>query len=214
MVCLLVVYHLVPTSNHNSALGAGQQGVLFIILFLHQTTTRYREYRIYRGCLSSCSYIKPQPTKLLSSQFPRCLSSCSYIKPQPFYIQRGVNARCLSSCSYIKPQQKRIGRAGASVVYHLVPTSNHNHKRIIIRFRGVVYHLVPTSNHNIRVSSSRANRVVYHLVPTSNHNNGCKCSNKYSLFIILFLHQTTTELLLLRDTFRCLSSCSYIKPQP
>ena len=35
---------------------------LYIILFLHQTTTIYSEYRTKVGCISSCSYIKPQPT--------------------------------------------------------------------------------------------------------------------------------------------------------
>ena len=80
----IVVYHLVPTSNHNwsssmykfgelyiilflhqtTTLGFAPYGdsSLYIILFLHQTTTIYSEYRTKVGCISSCSYIKPQPT--------------------------------------------------------------------------------------------------------------------------------------------------------
>ena len=34
------------------------------------------------------------------------------------------------------------------VVYHLVPTSNHNKEHGVIIGIFVVYHLVPTSNHN------------------------------------------------------------------
>ena len=77
---------------------------LFIILFLHQTTTRIEKLPKSFGCLSSCSYIKPQLLLNKTTGISRCLSSCSYIKPQP-------------------EQPRRSSRA---VVYHLVPTSNHN----------------------------------------------------------------------------------------
>ena len=100
----LVVYHLVPTSNHNDALNRQMSIRLFIILFLHQTTT-----------------IRQRPCWLVS-----CLSSCSYIKPQQAARRRYPCPGCLSSCSYIKPQQSRSAIAPLSVVYHLVPTSNHN----------------------------------------------------------------------------------------
>ena len=127
-----VVYHLVPTSNHNRWANYILRPMLFIILFLHQTTTR-KEKRMAEKC---------------------CLSSCSYIKPQLPYLCPRLIQRCLSSCSYIKPQ-----RTFAQV---------------------------------------RRQRVVYHLVPTSNHNGGWHHPPKPQLFIILFLHQTTT-----RDTFHC-----------
>ena len=56
----------------------------------------------------------------------------------------------------------------------------------------VVYHLVPTSNHNMPIYSEYRTKVVYHLVPTSNHNPHPAGSPGGQLFIILFLHQTTT----------------------
>ena len=56
----------------------------------------------------------------------------------------------------------------------------------------VVYHLVPTSNHNMSALYFRRMIVVYHLVPTSNHNLNVRSAEVYLLFIILFLHQTTT----------------------
>ncbi len=98
---------------------------------------------------------------------------------------------CLSSCSYIKPQQYRTKVDKVFVVYHLVPTSNHNWCYVSLFFSVVVYHLVPTSNHNL-----------FRLL-----------SNAIKLFIILFLHQTTTRIFIRSLTIRCLSSCSYIKPQ-
>ena len=121
---------------------------LFIILFLHQTTTVKNGLNEMGRCLSSCSYIKPQ----LSFRFPlsktSCLSSCSYIKPQHSVHGPRTRRSCLSSCSYIKPQRWTSLNTDAVVVYHLVPTSNHNYEE---NHFGITW-----------------------------------------LFIILFLHQTTT----------------------
>ena len=164
-----------------------------------------------------------------------CLSSCSYIKPQHF-------SRCCVHgfvVYHLVPTSNHNGNAKrnlkAQVVYHLVPTSNHNSHHGLFDVSRVVYHLVPTSNHNYISSYISCLSVVYHLVPTSNHNrefdtsmyselfiilflhqtttlNRFLCTNPL-LFIILFLHQTTTSPLLLIGFCSCLSSCSYIKPQ-
>ena len=166
--------------------------LLFIILFLHQTTTHRPLSRHPLGCLSSCSYIKPQQ------------------------IVYGLinNHGCLSSCSYIKPQLKNGYKELFQVVYHLVPTSNHNwrdHLRIAFRLFIILFlHQTTTSafmhSHKIRCLSScsyikpqlilweiKNPVVVYHLVPTSNHN------------LVIFGNF---------NKMCCLSSCSYIKPQP
>ena len=55
---------------------------------------------------------------------------------------------CISFNSYIKPQLSRTTTDIHQVVYHLIPTSNHNHNRMVTLLRLVVYHLIPTSNHN------------------------------------------------------------------
>ena len=164
---------------------------LFIILFLHQTTTLFVHFGTHHGCLSSCSYIKPQPSQRAILGSLCCLSSCSYIKPQrsgstkpqyPLFIilflhqtttvigigtswptlfiilflhqtttvpdccwwcawlfiilflhqttteiaTEKSTISCLSSCSYIKPQRRGVYVEHDTVVYHLVPTSNHN----------------------------------------------------------------------------------------
>ena len=102
----VVVYHLVPTSNHNTRSSNLATSPLFIILFLHQTTTRIVVALLATCCLSSCSYIKPQPYRCALVSIGGCLSSCSYIKPQPYRLLSTQLSRCLSSCSYIKPQPK------------------------------------------------------------------------------------------------------------
>ena len=143
-------------------------------------------------CLSSCSYIKPQRWSFCLSWSCCCLSSCSYIKPQQtFRFVNGMGS-CLSSCSYIKPQRSLQISSFHYVVYHLVPTSNHNRTRI------------HDWNKELFII------LFLHQTTTVNGATRTQCP----LFIILFLHQTTTEL---DDGGRrpgCLSSCSYIKPQP
>ena len=143
--------------------------MLFIILFLHQTTT----------------------TLPLSTSHTT-LFIILFLHQTTTYICASASSKgCLSSCSYIKPQRRLASPAEASVVYHLVPTSNHNAGYVPLLLCLVVYHLVPTSNHNLPDLHGW----------------------RFELFIILFLHQTTTLSFFSLRREGCLSSCSYIKPQ-
>ena len=99
---------------------------LYIVLFLHQTTTSERVFRA-RNC---------------------CISYYSYIKPQLSYIYTKTNE--------------------------------------------VVYRTIPTSNHNLWLKRLRRKIVVYRTIPTSNHNRLLKSLAMLMLYIVLFLHQTTT----------------------
>ena len=54
------------------------------------------------------------------------MSFDSYIKPQPDYVRYVLNKSCISFDSYIKPQQVTRITYEWSVVYLLIPTSNHN----------------------------------------------------------------------------------------
>ena len=77
---------------------------------------------------------------------------------------------CISFDSYIKPQ--------------LRPESTY--------LISVVYLLIPTSNHNWRVFQTFKLMAVYLLIPTSNHNCFWFCVYSRWLYIFWFLHQTTT----------------------
>ena len=187
----IVVYLLIPTSNHNWLVAGHHLAELYIFWFLHQTTTViYLTYH-YRCCISFDSYIKPQHTALTLFALLGCISFDSYIKPQP-YAGRGRSLE---------------------VVYLLIPTSNHNRLSAIVHLLPVVYLLIPTSNHNCSGSAGIWYWVVYLLIPTSNHNCGLSPSAWCSLYIFWFLHQTTT---LAKSGSRltcCISFDSYIKPQ-
>ena len=120
---------------------------------------------------------------------------------------------CISFLSYIKPQRRTIAAARLCVVYHSFPTSNHNFAQDIYAVTHVVYHSFPTSNHNLLHEVLIKNIVVYHSFPTSNHNMTEPESKLGALYIIPFLHQTTTLATASNCAKCCISFLSYIKPQ-
>ena len=230
----LVVYLLIPTSNHNLACCCLFHVLLYIFWFLHQTTT----------CI------------ILTLQIWRCISFDSYIKPQ---LLLNLNFS-LSVVYLLIPTSNHNVEDGLTrqekVVYLLIPTSNHNlwcfrfcwyslyifwflHQTttvsdtytefigcisfdsyikpqrclVMVIFLSVVYLLIPTSNHNYYYISSIGCFVVYLLIPTSNHNFLVILLNLLMLYIFWFLHQTTTVYYLINLVCRCISFDSYIKPQ-
>ena len=122
----IVVYLLIPTSNHNRPHYHGILFWLYIFWFLHQTTTEWKErwpwYKLYIFWFLHQTTTEWALIRMVSG----CISFDSYIKPQ-----------LLSVCVY-----------AAAVVYLLIPTSNHNIYAANDFVQKVVYLLIPTSNHN------------------------------------------------------------------
>ncbi len=115
----------------------------------------------------------------------------SYIKPQlvdPLQIQ---NLGCISYYSCIKPQLR--------MCYH-VPT---------LRCISYYSYIKP----QLYVLNKSFAKVVYRTIPTSNHNRWTSASCSCVLYIVLFLHQTTTYLPHAIRRAGCISYYSYIKPQ-
>ena len=186
-----VVYLLIPTSNHNSPSASTSWQLLYIFWFLHQTTTIKRDADGKVSCISFDSYIKPQRW-----------TDCAH-RPDS----------CISFDSYIKPQQTASGWCRWTVVYLLIPTSNHN--RILLNLKpGKLYifwflhqtttwlwaaswgescisfdsYIKPQLSDVVELDGL----VVYLLIPTSNHNRNGRTPYSYTLYIFWFLHQTTT----------------------
>ena len=143
----------------------------------------------------------------------RCISSVSYIKPQLISKVIELLNGCISSVSYIKPQLIGSTCLCLVVVYRPFPTSNHNMLIIFPKFSNVVYRPFPTSNHNCHSLLLYLSSVVYRPFPTSNHNLVGGAVGSFLLYIVRFLHQTTTCRCHHRCPSRCISSVSYIKPQ-
>ena len=165
--------------------------MLYIVLFLHQTTTSTSCIRLSHCCISYYSYIKPQlvlrgwhrdsvvyrtiPTSNHNSFISLLFFTSLYIV---LFLHQTTTAQtkstlahsCISYYSYIKPQL--FGR------FLIVPLCCISYYSYI---KPQLYRLVPSFKY-----------VVYRTIPTSNHNSpkmGPECE---MLYIVLFLHQTTT----------------------
>ncbi len=98
------VSYIVSTSNHNMQLRIVVPHTVFLILFLHQTTTCRRRETGHSGCFLYCFYIKPQHFLNFIRPVVRCFLYCFYIKPQLKTSIVGIVKRCFLYCFYIKPQ--------------------------------------------------------------------------------------------------------------
>ena len=186
-----VVYLLIPTSNHNEQLEALYTWELYIFWFLHQTTTEHLRWL----------------------EISRCISFDSYIKPQPIFVSYLLKVGCISFDSYIKPQQVIIFVILNTVVYLLIPTSNHNRldswcvdlELYIFWFLHQTTTLPSPSNLNVMLY------IFWFLHQTTTSLAPVPC--KHRLYIFWFLHQTTTEENSDLEKESCISFDSYIKPQ-
>ena len=142
---------------------------LYLIEFLHQTTTETRRLFFVGCCILLNFYIKPQQDAVAGSRVSGCILLNFYIKPQPRRARRWRSTGCILLNFYIKPQP------------------------------GV-------TNGGIR-------SVVSYWISTSNHNNDITAVDVSELYLIEFLHQTTTSVLLVWLVFCCILLNFYIKPQ-
>ena len=144
---------------------------LYLIPFLHQTTTCDTAFRFVLRCILFHFYIKPQPWRQILCQGDRCILFHFYIKPQPalgagleidscilfhFYIKPQLrnmamflSSRCILFHFYIKPQRDICGCLFPRVVSYSISTSNHNLGMFDLRYCNVVSYSISTSNHNL-----------------------------------------------------------------
>ena len=172
VVGALVVYLSIPTSNHNHVTCVLVLPLLFICLFLHQTTTRFRCLPYACGCLSVYSYIKPQlcvrvlnlrrvvylsiPTSnhnyAIIFIYKSKLFICLFLHQTTtsFFIHFN-RVCCLSVYSYIKPQPVscffRAFCSCLSVYSYIKPQPLASPTPSL----AVVYLSIPTSNHNLGI---------------------------------------------------------------
>ena len=167
------------------------QSGLYIVRFLHQTTTVPCWCKWTRRCISSVSYIKPQPPEKTVICPDRCISSVSYIKPQLL-------------CNFPLPMK---------VVYRPFPTSNHN----LVSVQTIHYKLyIVRFLHQTTTPANKAHRFVRLYIVRFLHQTTTiliVSTIVIVLYIVRFLHQTTTKRQRYLFFHCCISSVSYIKPQ-
>ena len=129
----LVVSYSISTSNHNRICCGGLHYWLYLIPFLHQTTTLDVIVVVPHRCILFHFYIKPQHLPPCRCFVVCCILFHFYIKPQLLNFWSPREVSCILFHFYIKPQPEPILSAAPCVVSYSISTSNHNNdvKRIV-----------------------------------------------------------------------------------
>ena len=186
---------------------------MFLILYLHQTTTSSYSVRSNICCFLSCIYIKPQhlntlitllelflilylhqtttPLVILITRLS-CFLSCIYIKPQLPANNADLRFGCFLSCIYIKPQLTNLLILMIFVVSYLVSTSNHNVRKceLVSHLLFLILYLHQTTTERMLMITQRGLFLILYLHQTTTIFRKYALNNW--LFLILYLHQTTT----------------------
>ena len=164
---LIPFLHQTTTSNCNIIFSLA----LYLIPFLHQTTTIKRQSFSVSSCILFHFYIKPQLVTLV------------------------LLLLCVVSYSISTSNHNVSGRVCTPfrVVSYSISTSNHNYISNVHCNEPVVSYSISTSNHNKAPQEVIKALVVSYSISTSNHNVVTAPKQKHMLYLIPFLHQTTTQ---------------------
>ena len=187
-----VVSYSFSTSNHNAIVDFDTKNRLYLILFLHQTTT-VGDLNTEFGALYLILFLHQTTTLRAFWRLYRCcILFFFYIKPQLRVMKQTKVNGCILFFFYIKPQLIPLWCKIPLVVSYSFSTSNHNRFSFFVDGGGVVSYSFSTSNHNTLPDMSTSAR----------------------LYLILFLHQTTTCKGMYARVMCCILFFFYIKPQP
>ena len=100
----MVVSYSISTSNHNIFRMNIIVKLLYLIPFLHQTTTKSQLLSLQLCCILFHFYIKPQQGQIQRGQEWSCILFHFYIKPQHIPDSYVKALRCILFHFYIKPQ--------------------------------------------------------------------------------------------------------------
>ena len=195
LLCLfliVVVYLLIPTSNRNSLLTCCKTHQ--VVYLLIPTSNRNCEMAAYtpKG-LYIFLFLHQTATQCSAREGRFTLYIFLFLhQTATSHVFFNPDVSCISSYSYIKPQLK------CSPVSVLL----------------VVYLLIPTSNRNCFFASSITLSLYIFLFLHQTATFIVSLTSDEVLYIFLFLHQTATRPAPGASSRRCISSYSYIKPQP
>ena len=144
-------------------------------------------------CILLNFYIKPQPQAGSDRRGPRCILLNFYIKPQPAPSFNTSSWRCILLNFYIKPQPACVQRSGLHCCillnFYIKPqpplsTLQNVQSCILLNF-----YIKPQQSCANYISKL----VVSYWISTSNHNMTMRKALRILLYLIEFLHQTTTS---------------------
>ena len=166
----IVVSYSISTSNHNRELNAIYEPLLYLIPFLHQTTTLVSRAIAKLGCILFHFYIKPQQaggSRHKSGVVSYSISTSNH----NLYQNTAQNLSVVSySISTSNHNSWKVTPKQAKVVSYSISTSNHNPTNQDINPMRVVSYSISTSNHNLEFTRAMPSYVVSYSISTSNHN--------------------------------------------
>ena len=106
--------------------------LLYIVLFLHQTTTCYL-FAWFFSKLYIVLFLHQTTTFLMRSFIQQTLYIVLFLHQTTTPLcPLSIWNSCISYYSYIKPQLLDLMMKQKSVVYRTIPTSNHNYARKVL----------------------------------------------------------------------------------
>ena len=188
----LVVYLLIPTSNHNWRMRIMSALVLYIFWFLHQTTTGYIRGSGAGSCISFDSYIKPQPIVAITDE-----------KKVVYLLIPTSNHNLAATCPWL-----------ATVVYLLIPTSNHNRKqRNVISGELYIFWFLHQTTTSIRRTFLHNLLYIFWFLHQTTTGSAVPDALSRCISFDSYIKPQHTD----ANSYiasRCISFDSYIKPQP
>ncbi len=205
---------LFSTSNHNARLICWPFERLSFISFLHQTTT-LSKFTITSVIFSFISFLHQTTTINCFTHIPSLLSFISFLhQTTTSCVLEGCGEDCLLSLFYIKPQHGRGMSPVSRIVFYLFSTSNHNCFTLPVLKSIIVFYLFSTSNHNLQSYLQILNKLSFISFLHQTTTEDVVIIGEVRLSFISFLHQTTTFCGYDGHVTYCLLSLFYIKPQP
>ena len=169
---------------------------------------------MYGSCILFHFYIKPQLCTCRTIRQASCILFHFYIKPQHRECCYHHRNSCILFHFYIKPQLLAVinYRSNSCILFHFYIKPQLSHFRFILSFCCILFHFYIKPQ--LAANSHDSRRVVSYSISTSNHNAvGIDCFI-IKLYLIPFLHQTTTLLFGFGALMCCILFHFYIKPQP
>ena len=186
---------------------------LYLIPFLHQTTTEVIPNASAVCCILFHFYIKPQRIQRLYNRRYRCILFHFYIKPQREAGTNGAFRGCILFHFYIKPQRRCLhaSQCASCILFHFYIKPQRRNYMKLKRPCCILFHFY--------IKPQRGKHplwdlyVVSYSISTSNHNAVGAALSGCMLYLIPFLHQTTTRRRASARSERCILFHFYIKPQ-
>ena len=185
---------------------------LYIVLFLHQTTTFDLLGYGFSCCISYYSYIKPQLSLIALHLLDVVYRTIPTSNHNRISLHIFINRLYIVLFLHQTTTSWGCFRATKAlyIVLFLHQTTTLGRLFQIMKCCISYYsYIKPQLIMRLKLKLL----VVYRTIPTSNHNRTHVLPTERALYIVLFLHQTTTQTDMQKMTYSCISYYSYIKPQ-